>query len=109
MHEDVERLRAAGQKTESAQTVEPFHNRPLPVALRLDNDVGPLRQLRGVHRHRIVHLANAEGLQAFRPAQHLAHHARTLVGCLEAIAAQARHVQENVGKIFVRNYEAVTL
>ena len=71
--------------------------------------MGPLRQLRRMDRRRIVHGADAKRLEALRPAQHLAHHARALVGRLKAVAAQARHVQENVGKIFVRYNKPITL
>ena len=74
-----------------------------------DDDMGPLGQLRWMHRSRIVHRTDAERLQALRPAQHFADHARALVGGLKTVAAEARHVQENVGQIFVWNDKSITL
>jgi hypothetical protein len=71
--------------------------------------MGALGQLRRMDRRRIVHGPNAKGLETLRPAQHLADDARSFVGRLEPVAAQARHMQENVGKVFVRNDESITL
>ena len=70
----------------------------------------PLRQLRRMDRRRIVHGSDAKGLQALRPAQHLAYHPRAFVGGLESIPPETRHVKENVWKmIFVWNNETITL
>src|SRR4029079_18530114 len=109
MLENVESMRAPGQKTKATQAVEPFYCGTLPVAFPHHHDIGTLRQLRGMDRGRIVHGTDAERLQALRPAQHLAHHARALVGSLKAVAPQTRHMQENVWKIFVWDDEAIAL
>ena len=67
------------------------------------------RHLRRMHRGRLVHGENAERLQAARPLQHLDHDARAFIGDLKAVAAQAGHVQEDVGHPVVGNDEAVAL
>jgi hypothetical protein len=65
--------------------------------------------LRRVHRRRFVHGDDAEGLQTARALQHLDHHPRPFIGDLEAIAPQARHVQQNVGHPVIGNNEAIAL
>ena len=60
-------------------------------------------------RRRLVHREDAEGLQAARPLQHLADDARAFIGDLEAVAAQARHVQEDVRQAIVGNDESKSL
>ena len=67
------------------------------------------RKLSRVDRGRLVHRDDAEGLQALRPLQHLAHDARALVCGLEAVAAQAGNVQQHVRQAVIRNDEAVAL
>ena len=62
-----------------------------------------------MHRGRLVHRDDAEGLQALGPLQHLADDARALIGGLEAVAAQAGHVQQHVRHAVVGNDEAETL
>ena len=46
---------------------------------------------------------------ALRPLQHLGDHARAFIGGLEAVAAQAGHVQENVRAAIVRHDESIAL
>ena len=108
--ENVRRALAAGQKAETAQAVEPLYLRPLEPAGRRDGDMGARRRhLRRMHRRQFVHGEDAKRLQAARTLQHLDHDARTLIGDLEAVAPQARHVQEDVGHAVVGNDEAVSL
>ena len=110
VHEDVRRALAARQEAEAAQPVEPFHHGPLEPAGRRHRDVGARRrQLRRMDRRRLVHREDAEALQALRPLQHLADDARAFVGGLEAVAAQAGHVQQHVRHAVVGNDEAVAL
>ena len=108
--ENIGRALAAREEAETAQPIEPLHLRPLEPAGRRHGNVGARRRhLRRMHRRRFVHGDDAEGLQAARALQHLDHHARAFIGDLEAVAAQARHVQENVGHPVIGNDETVAL
>ena len=109
VHEDIRRTFAARQETEAAHPVEPLHHGPLPVALRLHHDMGPLGELRGMDRRALVHAENAEGLQPFRTAQHLANDPGPLVRRLIAASPQTGDVQQHVRMAIVRNDESVPL
>ena len=89
--------------------IEPLYPGLLPVALRRDLDVGALRQLGGVDRRALIHAENAESLQAPRPLEHLAVHARPFIGRLVAARSQAGDVQQHVGEPIVGHDEPVTL
>ena len=69
--------------------------------------MGALRQLRWMDRRRIVHAADADGLQTLQTSYDFA--ACPLVGGLEAAMSETGYVQENVGKVLIRNNKPVTL
>ena len=60
-------------------------------------------------RRRVVHGENAERLQPARALQHLADHARAFIRDLIAVAAQARHMQEDIRQAIVGNDESKSL
>ena len=57
-------------------------------------------------RGRLVHREDAESLQPFRSRHGFHHHPRAFVGSLEAITAQACHVQQDIGHAVVRHDKA---
>src|SRR5262249_23951126 len=89
--------------------VEPLDHGPLPVALRLDDDMGPVRELRWMDRSTLVHAQDAERLHALWAAQHLAMNSRSLVRRLVPAGSETRHVQQNIGKPVVGHYEPIAL
>src|SRR5262245_44213907 len=110
MHENVGSTLAAGEKSEAAQPIEPFDLGSFETASGRYRHMGARRRhLRRMHRSRFVHGQDAEGLQAARALEHFRHHARTLVSSLETVAAQAAHVQKNIGHAVVGNDEAKAL
>ena len=109
MHEDVGCPLAARQEAETAHAIEPLDHGSLPVALRLDDDVGPLRQLRGINRSALVHAQDAERLHTLWSAQHLAMNSSSFVRGLVAAGPEARHVQQDIGKPVVRHNKSVPL
>src|SRR6516165_1057196 len=67
VHEYVGRALATGEEAEATQPVEPFDLGPLEAAGRRYGDMGAGRwHLRRVHRRRLVHGQNTEGLQSAR-------------------------------------------
>ena len=86
-----------------------FTTNSFPVALRDDDNVGALRQLRWMDGRRIVHAADADGLQALFTPHDFADHAGALAGGLEAAASETGHMQENVGKVVIRHDKPVPL
>ena len=101
---------AAAEEAETAQPIEPLDHGPLETGGRGHGDVSARRRhLRGMDRGALVHRENAEGLHALRPVQRLANDARALIGGLETVAAQARHMQEHIGGTIIGNDEAEAL
>ncbi len=71
--------------------------------------MGALGQLRWMDRRRIVHAADADGLETLGTSHNFADHACALAGSLKAAASEAGHMQENVGKVRIRNDKPVAL
>src|SRR6185312_8616343 len=110
MDEDVFRAFAAGQESKALGAVEPFHQRTLEPALRGHRHMGALDiVLSRIRRRRIVHRQDLEGLQATITLTNKADDARAFERGLEAVAAQAGHMKENVGAAAVRTDKAVAL
>ena len=109
MHEDVWSLRAAGEKAKPVSSVQPLHHSSFPVALGDNNNMRALLQFRWTDRRRIVHAANADGLQTLRSSHGFADHASPLVSGLEAVASQAGHMQEDFGKVLLWSDKPVAL
>ena len=109
MHKNIGRLGTTGYKAKPAESVEPFHHHSFPVALRDDDNVGALGQLRWMDGRRIVHTADADGLQTLFTPHDFADRAGALAGGLEAAASEAGHMQENVGKVVIGHDKPVPL
>jgi hypothetical protein len=60
-------------------------------------------------RRRIVHAADADGLQTLWTPHDFADCACALERGLEAAASEAGHMQENVGKVLIRSDKPVAL
>src|SRR5262249_41764079 len=107
--ENVGRPLPARQEAETAKPVEPFHLRPFETTRRSHGNMGPRRwHLGWMYGSRLVHGDDEEGLQTLGPRHHLANDARAFIGGLEAVAAQAGHVQQHVAHAVVRHDEAVS-
>src|SRR5947209_13304922 len=62
-----------------------------------------------MNSRRLVHRDDAQNLEAFWPPLRLTDDMRALGRGRISVAAQHRHVQENVGKVHVRNNETIAL
>ena len=69
----------AGEEAEAPYAVEPLHHGPLPLALRLDDNVRALRQLRRVDGRALIHAEDAKGLHALWTLQDLRMHPGAVV------------------------------
>ena len=98
MHKNIEYLWTTSEKAKSTHSVEPLDHHSFPVALGNDDNMGALRQLRRMDCRRIIHAADADGLQkTVWPANDFADCACALSSGLEATGSEAGHMQENVG------------
>src|SRR5947209_11831831 len=98
MHEDILRALAACQKTETAHTVEPFDDGDFEPPYGCNLDVRAWRlQFGRMNSRRLVHRDDAQNLEAFWPPLRLTDDMRALGRGRISVAAQHRHMQENVG------------
>jgi len=58
-------------------------------------------------RGAFIHTQDTEGLQPAIALKHFADHSGTLIGCLITVAAQDRHMQENIRHTIIRDYETI--
>jgi hypothetical protein len=61
-----------------------------------------------MHGSRSLQGANMHGMQPLWPANYIASNARAFTSNLEAIAAKAGHVKEDVGQILIWGNKSVT-
>ena len=98
------------RKPKPRRRLNHFTMRPLEPAGRRHRDMGARRRhLRRMDRGRTRPSTGCGSLQALRPLQHLADDARAFIGGLEAVAAQAGHVQQDVRQAVVGDDEAIAL
>src|SRR5262245_20380125 len=109
MHENIWSSLSASKEAEPPQPVEPFHLRSFESAGGRHSHMSPRRRhLCWMHRCGFIHGQNTKRLQTARALQYLDYDARAFVCDLEAVAPQARHVQENVWHAVVGNDESIS-
>ncbi len=110
MDEDVFRSVAAGQKAETPDPVEPFHDGNLKTAAGDDlNMRAGRRRLRGMNCGAQIERHDPEDLQSLGALQDFADDASAFARRLKAVAPQRRHMDQNVGHAIVWDNEAITL
>lgn len=98
------------EEAEALRPVEPLDERTLKSACRRNlNMRSDWRQLRRVDRSRLIHGQDSERLIAAIPFLDKGYNTRTFQNCLEAVPAQAGHMQQHVLHTVIRNDKAESL